>query len=77
VVTYVAHKRGGAHYDETRKDDEEIYKFMDEARSLMRLGTLDVVFAETLAIIRHITSCSDIRRLEADMEKVVRGEARR
>jgi hypothetical protein len=81
VVLYVAHKRGGAHWDTRRKKDETSYKALDDLGDVRIGGSYDAagnvidkskhpIFFEILSIGQQIFRSPDIQRLIAEAEKI-------
>jgi hypothetical protein len=81
VVLYVAHKKGGAHWDTSRKNDEASYKALDALEDLRIGGSTDAVgnvidkskhpiFFEILSIGQQIFRSPDIQRFIAETNKI-------
>jgi hypothetical protein len=81
VVLCVANKKGGAHWDPGRKDEEISYKALDDLGDHRIGGRYDAakktidkskspIFFELLAIGQQVFHSSDIQRLIAEAEKI-------
>lgn len=81
IVLYVAHKKGGAHWDTRRKDDEASYKALDALGDIRIGGSYDAagnvvdkskqpIFFEVLSIGQQVFRSPDIQRLIAEADKI-------
>jgi hypothetical protein len=82
VILYVAHKKGGAHWDTRRKSDEASYKALDGVGDLRIGGSYDAdrniiekakhpIFFEILSIGQQLFKSPDIHRLIAEANRVL------
>ena len=66
VITYVANKLGGAHFDTSRghKEHEQFYSLLDFAASATHFMDKPLVYFELLSIGQALVACSELSRIE-------------
>jgi hypothetical protein len=62
VIQFVANKKGGAHFDFTRKKDETAFQLLDKVASY-GLANKDAVYFELLSIGQDLARSTDAKRL--------------
>jgi hypothetical protein len=68
LVQYVANKKGGAHLDGSRKNDEEAYSALDNVTDAVqvkgdeKLSPKNTIYLELLSIGQNLTQSPDIQR---------------
>lgn len=67
VVKYVANKRGGAHFDMSRKEDEEAYRLLDSVLDKFQVAAQRSVFFELLSIGQAVARSADAKKLREEL----------
>ena len=64
LVTFVANKLGGAHYDPSRDDkDGPFFRLLDKARTVWTVSDKPAVYLEVLAVGQALSRSADLARL--------------
>jgi hypothetical protein len=71
VIQYIANKRGGAHFDMSRKKDEEAYRLLDKVMNAFQVAEHRSVFFELLAIGQAVAQSPDAKHLR-DLDPEIR-----
>lgn len=76
IISFVAHKKGGAHLDRKRKKDDEAYMALDDLMTAVKIGgnggslkLHDPVSYELLSIAQAVSRSKDIHKLLAAIDK--------
>jgi hypothetical protein len=74
VIKYVANKLGGAHYDNERKNDDDLerkYVLMDNVRNGVRVADKNAIYYELLSIGRIFINSRDVHKLRKEIQKTI------
>ncbi|MCB0218822.1 MAG: hypothetical protein KDH09_03950 [Chrysiogenetes bacterium] len=67
IIQYIANKKGGAHLDHKRAEDDHAYKILDEGLQTVILNR-DSVFSLLLSIGQAISEAPDTKRLISEIK---------
>lgn len=71
VITYVANKLGGTHFDPTRRADERAYFLLDDVLGDIRIADRRAPYLELLSIGQAVAASSDARELRSLIESTL------